>query len=209
MEKTDFYVKIAWKKAIKHPLKFLRCLNDFLLSHHPFCTHFKGHFITIHGKRFCIGCFFVMIPGFLLGLFIYFTGIWFEIKSFIIDAILFLIILTPIIAMLKLRTKNIKSHICFEVSSKYLLIFIMLYITFEVLYWNYVVFALRVFYAFLVYYVAITLYSAIRNFHHYLICKKCAEFSLYPLCSGLKDIIRRLEAFGFVTIITKSQGKSK
>jgi hypothetical protein len=51
-------------RVIRHPLLFLRVTDPFVTAHHPVCTHFDEHIVTIHGRRWCIGCTFNSISFF-------------------------------------------------------------------------------------------------------------------------------------------------
>ena len=59
----------------RRPLRFLRLLGPFLTAHHPLCSEFEGHIITIRGRKFCIGCFFNSLSFF--GGFIILLALWF------------------------------------------------------------------------------------------------------------------------------------
>ena len=50
---------------MNRPLRFLKILGPFLLSHHPNCSQFAHHMVVIRGRKYCIGCFFNTIFFFL------------------------------------------------------------------------------------------------------------------------------------------------
>ncbi|TFF91067.1 hypothetical protein EU545_05775 [Candidatus Thorarchaeota archaeon] len=50
--------------AVRHPLSFLRAISPFPTAHHPQCSHFEGHSISIRGRKWCIGCTFNTISFF-------------------------------------------------------------------------------------------------------------------------------------------------
>jgi len=62
------------RRVIRHPLLFLKVTDPFISSHHPACNHFDGHIVTIHGRKWCIGCTFNSISFFSAILFLF--AIW-------------------------------------------------------------------------------------------------------------------------------------
>lgn len=50
--------------VIRYPLSFLRAISPFPTSHHPQCSHFEGHSVSIRGRQWCIGCTFNTISFF-------------------------------------------------------------------------------------------------------------------------------------------------
>ncbi|TFG27972.1 hypothetical protein EU527_17900 [Candidatus Thorarchaeota archaeon] len=52
------------RRVIHHPIHFLKVIDPFITSHHPFCNHFDGHIITLRGRKWCIGCTFNTISFF-------------------------------------------------------------------------------------------------------------------------------------------------
>jgi hypothetical protein len=62
------------RRVIRHPLLFLKLIDPFVTAHHPVCTHFDKHVVTIHGRRWCIGCTFNSISFF--GTMLVFFVVW-------------------------------------------------------------------------------------------------------------------------------------
>ncbi|MFW9797430.1 MAG: hypothetical protein ACFFE2_10360 [Candidatus Thorarchaeota archaeon] len=52
------------RRVLRHPLLFLKTTDPFVTAHHPTCSHFDSHSVTIRGRRWCIGCTFNSISFF-------------------------------------------------------------------------------------------------------------------------------------------------
>lgn len=61
------------RRVIRHPLLFLRATDPFISSHHPACSHFESHLVTIRGRKWCIGCTFNSISFFSAMIILFFV----------------------------------------------------------------------------------------------------------------------------------------
>ncbi len=192
-ENEKVEVKVNWRRAIRHPVKFLEDLYPFILSHHPSCGKFDDHVFTVKKVKFCIGC-FTSFPAFLLAFTVgFFTGLG-EYINLHLGLILLLMFSAPYILYkaLKLRSKffNMFSKASFGVSFAIFSFILLNYIPNTTL-------------AFLLVFYVGSLITAIINLKRVIemenICKKCPQFKDFPRCEGFREIIEKLERDSFLT----------
>ncbi len=184
--------KIDWKRALRHPVMFLKDLYPFILSHHPSCGKFDDHVFTVRGVKFCIGC-FTSFPAFFIAFAIgYFTG-WGEYVSIGIGLLLMSLLATPYLLYkgLKLRSKgfNMFSKASFGVAFAVYSFIVLNYFP-------------NITIAFLLVFYTGSLLTAIINLKRVVemenICKKCPMYKDFPRCDGFMDIIEKLERDSFL-----------
>ena len=110
---------VDFRAVARRPIKFLRLLGPFLTAHHPLCSHFDGHVITIRNRQFCIGCLFNTISFF--GSFIALLALWFLDSSLFLRPYLFWGGVVAVAASLFSSAIGLTEHLKVKIAAKFLL----------------------------------------------------------------------------------------
>lgn len=183
------------RKIIRHPAFFAKSLMPFILSHHPECDQYKNDYIIVKGVKLCIGCTFVISTALLMFIIDLFVDLWglYLVKYHVLFLVLGLSIEALYYTGLGRENKKIK------IFSKIVLGAIIACIFIYILHANASTTAKAI--TFIYTYMLINaIISGTRIIHIERKCKKCTEYKDFPLCSGFRELLLKLENRGFVKI---------
>ena len=206
MNKNKPKIKIKWREILRHPKRFWKSSQPFILSHHPECDFYRDHYVEFRGLKFCIGCFFGVIPAFITFLLIIFSSLWISIGEMTASMVtISFLILGVMFSIFKGKSKIIK--ILSKIFLAHGLVFLILthYYYISAIYLKSDIF--RIVTTVLLYIFLLQIYYAIRFISDYNTCKRCNQFHQYPLCDGFRNLIIRLKEERFLEIV-EEEGRS-
>ena len=184
------------KQILKSPRRFFALVYPYLLAHHPICKYYEEHFITIKGKKLCIGCTF-LIPSFLFSVVIFlFTSIPTILFNSINLQNLFLIglilatsqLLIHFLRVLK-RSKKVKSLLKVISGVGFgLIVYVILKIPIQ----SEHPLITRLIYLFLIYYVFVFPYGFFKIRNITKTCTACKFRGDWDICDGFKDFNKKM-----------------
>ena len=184
------------KQILKSPRRFFALVYPYLLAHHPICKYYEQHFITIKGKKLCIGCTF-LIPFFLFSVVIFlFTSIPTILFNSINLQNLFLIglilatsqLLIHFLRVLK-RSKKVKSLLKVISGVGFgLIVYVILKIPIQ----SEHPLITRLIYLFLIYYVFVFPYGFFKIRNITKTCTACEFRGDWDICDGFKDFNKKM-----------------
>ena len=187
-------------RVFRHPLLFLKVTDPFITAHHPACGHFDDHSVTIHGRRWCIGCTFNSIAFF--GAMLVFLAIWWYDFTLLVRFYLFwggvigsvVYFLTSLSGLadrgpkLKIASKFILGTSFASISWSILLIDGLLSPGLEV----------KLLFILILYLVFVTGLNIKRSYEIFHECEDCEYKMRWSKCPGFREIACRLVEEGFV-----------
>lgn len=186
-------MKYNSKKIIHNLSQFLKDVGPFLLAHHPLCSYFEDHVITVRGHKLCMGCTF-LLPSFFLSLFIFMYT----------DLLVLLSITYRIILALGLMSCQLSSLIEFKKSQKKFKIilkaltgigFAILTSTIFILTLN---FYLKIIILGIIYYSTVGAWGYHTLKHLTVTCQACDYHGNWKVCDGFRDIYKKLLEHNFI-----------
>ncbi|MBN2228294.1 MAG: hypothetical protein JW779_01800 [Candidatus Thorarchaeota archaeon] len=187
------------RRVVRHPIHFVKITDPFITAHHPFCSHFDGHIVTIRGRKWCIGCTFNSISFFGTMLFLF--AIWTFNPTLLnrfylfwggvgLSIVYFLVSSTGI-------TENRKRA---KILSKFLLGSGFASICWSILLIELVSFtlALKLLFILILYLGFITLLNIKRSLEIFRECRNCEYKMRWSKCPGFRDVACKLIDGGYI-----------
>ncbi|MGY5854674.1 MAG: hypothetical protein RTU92_13985 [Candidatus Thorarchaeota archaeon] len=180
-------------QIVRHPLRFIKIINPFLTSHHPFCSEYEHHTFRLRGRVWCLGCFFNTL-FFVLSMMVLF-GIWL-INQTIFDRVLLFwsgvigaILYLPISLLNRSENRGVKVFSKFVLSSSFALVCWSILLA-DGLFSPGIEYKL-IFIVFL-YLAVVSLLSTKRIIELGKICEACEYKMRWSKCPGFTDILCNL-----------------
>ena len=185
------------KQILKNPKHFLLLVYPYLLAHHPICKYYEDHFVTVKGKKLCIGCTF-LIPSFFLGVgvflftplinssFLYYINLQ---TLFLVSLILSASQLVPSIVKRFKKSKKIKAVLKTVSGLGFALI---VYVILKTPVQSQHPLLIHLLYLFLIYYVFVFPYGFFKIRNITKTCTSCEFKGNWEICDGFRDFYRRM-----------------
>ncbi|MHA1906861.1 MAG: hypothetical protein ACW98Y_06180 [Candidatus Thorarchaeota archaeon] len=190
---------IHFGSVARRPLRFLRVLGPFLTAHHPLCSEFEGHIITIRGRKFCIGCLFNSISFF--GGFPILFAIWYLNPLLLTNQILLWSGVAGVVISLLNSILGFNENMKVKVVSKLLLGAGFAAICLGILVFGGDIFYridLKIFAIFILYLPVMTLMNGKRMWDIEKECADCDFKMRWSKCPGFRDIVCEGVEEGFI-----------
>jgi hypothetical protein len=188
------------RHVLRHPLLFLKTTDPFITAHHPTCSHFESHSVTIRGRKWCIGCTFNSISFFVA----MFFGlvIWLVDSNFLSRFYLFwggiigsgLYFVSSLSGLTDRGTKA-------KIASKFLLGISFAGICWSILLLNGLLspgLEVKLLFILALYLGFVTILNAKRSLEVFKECEECEYKMRWSKCPGFREIACRLVEEGFV-----------
>ncbi len=187
--------------VLRHPLLFLKTTDPFITAHHPTCSHFESHSVTIRGRKWCIGCTFNTISFF--GAMFFGLLIWLYDSNFLSRFYLFWggiigCIFYFVGSLSGLTDRGTKS----KIASKFVLGTSFAGICWSILLLNGLLspgLEVKLLVILALYLGFVTILNAKRSFEVFKECEACEFKMRWSKCPGFREIACRLVEEGFVT----------
>jgi len=188
------------RRVVQHPLQFLKITDPFITSHHPMCSYFDDHSVTIRGRRWCIGCTFNSLSFF--GAMAFLFLIWLYDETLLIRFYLFwsggIAILAYFVVSLSGIVEEKKKA---KVVSKFLLGSGFASICWSILLIDGLlspILFFKMLFILILYLGFVTILNIKRSFEIVHECKNCEYKMRWSKCPGFRSIACRLIEEGFV-----------
>ena len=188
-------------QLLRHPLLFLRITDPFITAHHPPCTYFQGHSVTIRGRRWCIGCTFNTLSFFSVMLAI--LCIWLSVPSILNRFYLFWggvtgSIVYFLVSLSGLSDKGTRA----KIASKFILGSSFASICWSILLLNGLFspgLEVKILLILALYLGFVTILNIKRSLEIFELCENCEYKMRWSKCPGFREIACRLVDEGFVS----------
>ncbi len=189
------------RRLLRHPLLFLKVTDPFITAHHPVCTHFDSHSVTIRGRKWCIGCTFNSISFF--GAMLLLLALWFYDQTLLVRFYLFWggiigCILYFVVSFSGLSDRGPRA----KIASKFIL-----GSSFAGVSWSILLIdglhspglEFKLAFILMLYLVFVTILNIKRSYEIFRECEECEYKMRWSKCPGFREIACRLVDEGFVT----------
>ncbi|MFW9833888.1 MAG: hypothetical protein ACFFEK_07845 [Candidatus Thorarchaeota archaeon] len=191
---------LNFRRVIRHPLLFLRTTDPFITAHHPTCSHFDSHSVTIRGRRWCVGCTFNSLSFFVamfLGLLVWIynpiiLGRFFLFWGGVVGSVLYFLLSLSGIADRSTKTK---------ITSKFLLGSSFAGVCWSILLINGLFspgLEVKLLFILALYLGFVTILNAKRSMEVFKECEECEYKMRWSKCPGFREIACKLVEEGFV-----------
>lgn len=188
------------RRVLQHPLLFLKVTDPFVTAHHPTCTHFDSHSVSIRGRKWCIGCTFNSISFF--GAMLVLLAIWLYDSALLVRFYLFWggvigIAMYFLVSLSGLPDRGTKA----KIASKFILGFSFAGICWSILLANGLLaqgLEIKFLFILTLYLVFVTILNIKRSYEVFHECELCEYKMRWSKCPGFRDIACKLVAEGFV-----------
>ena len=189
------------RQLLRHPLLFLKVTDPFITAHHPPCTYFQVHSVTIRGRRWCIGCTFNTLSFFSAMLAIF--CVWLTIPSILNRFYLFWggvagSIIYFLVSLSGLSDRGARA----KISSKFILGLSFASICWSILLLNGLFSAgleVKILLILTLYLGFVTILNIKRSLEIFQLCENCEYKMRWSKCPGFREIACRLVDEGFVS----------
>jgi hypothetical protein len=191
---------LNFRRVIRHPLLFLKTTDPFITAHHPTCSHFDSHSVTIRGRRWCVGCTFNSLSFFVA----MFLGLLVWINNPIILSRFFLFwggvvgsVLYFLLSLSGLADRGTKT----KIASKFLLGSSFAGICWSILLINGLFspgLEVKLLFILALYLGFVTILNAKRSMEVFKECEECEYMMRWSKCPGFREIACKLVEEGFV-----------
>ena len=186
------FLKLKFRRILRHLYTFCRDSDHFILSHHPDCKHFRSHYFVFGSIKLCKGC-SLGIPSFLATVLLFssFFSISLSCKTYILVG---MALISINIVNILCKTRQITF---FRLLAKIGLgaglgfIFIGIF-TLKV----HII--LRVFLFLNVYGAINSIFGLYRMNSIQKVCRECVYKADWKNCDGFRKIYQRLKEHGFL-----------
>jgi hypothetical protein len=191
---------LNFRRVIRHPLLFLKATDPFITAHHPTCSHFDSHSVTIRGRRWCVGCTFNTLSFFVamfLGLLVWIynpiiLSRFFLFWGGIVGSVIYFLLSLSGIADRGTKTK---------IASKFLLGSSFAGICWSILLINGLFSSgleVKLLFILALYLGFVTILNAKRSMEVFKECEECEYKMRWSKCPGFREIACKLVEEGFV-----------
>ena len=188
------------RHVLRHPLLFLKVTDPFVTAHHPTCTRFDSHSVSIRGRKWCIGCTFNSISFF--GAMLVMLAIWLYDSILLVRFYLFwggvigsaMYFVTSLSGLSDRGTKA-------KIASKFILGFSFAGICWSILLIDGLLapgLDVKLFFILMLYLVFVTILNIKRSYEVFRECEMCEYKMHWSKCPGFREIACKLVAEGFV-----------
>ncbi|WXG43999.1 MAG: hypothetical protein WED04_08210 [Promethearchaeati archaeon SRVP18_Atabeyarchaeia-1] len=189
-------MKLQLRRAVFHPLKFLRSLGPFALAHHPGCEQFANHSLRLRNHRFCIGC-FIGYPAFIASIVIlWISSFLFGIGFGFIEAIIVGIAFESATIIVKALHAGESAHAKIAVKSSQGVGLGFIFYPFLMLQAPII---FKVYILFIIWSAFNLIIGAVRLYETGRTCEACEYKSRWSKCPGFRETVKRLRSSGFIT----------
>lgn len=199
-DKNRGKLMLSLRRLLLHPLLFLKVTDPFVTSHHPICSHFEHHSVSIRGRKWCIGCTFNSI--FFLGAMLVLLAIWLYDFTLLVRFYLFWggvigSVTYFVVSLSGLSERGLKT----KIASK-----LILGSSFAGICWSILLIdgllspglEVKLLFILMLYLVFVTFLNIKRSYEIFRECEECEFKMRWSKCPGFRDIACKLVAEGFV-----------
>ncbi len=190
---------VDFRAVARRPIKFLRLIGPFLTAHHPLCSHFGGHTISVRHRTYCVGCLFNTLSFF--SAFGFFLLLWMVNPLLAQRSYLFYGGIGAVIISLLISATGLTSNMKIKILAKFLLGAGFAAITVSILVAGDDILLNidgKILFILLMYLPVMTIMNAKRMWEIENACKDCEHKMRWSRCPGFKDIICKTIVEGFV-----------
>ncbi|MFW9805208.1 MAG: hypothetical protein ACFFFK_00600 [Candidatus Thorarchaeota archaeon] len=188
------------RHVIRHPLLFLKTTDPFITAHHPPCSHFESHSVTIRGRKWCIGCTFNSVSFFIamfVGLVVWFYDAEILSRFYLFWGGVIGSIIYFLFSLSGLTDRGTRS----KIASKFLLGFSFAGICWSILLFNGLLspgLEVKLLFILALYLGFVTVLNAKRSIEVFKECEECEYKMRWSKCPGFREIACKLVIEGFV-----------